>query len=109
LDGDYVIDRMTYQNRGRNEANEQVVLTFSDGTTQTVALAQETTTVQITNQNPVSWVRIDVAKVYGTINNGAVDISFYSNQGKFNSGAKSDFSSGVKIDFFFLLRQRGGC
>ena len=69
---------MFYKNRANPaEANKQIQLEFSDGTTQNVNLNIDETTVDILNTNGINSIRLTVLDVYNTMNNGAKRIEFY--------------------------------
>ena len=75
---EFVITQMFYKNRANElEANKQIQLEFSDGTTQNIHLNTDETTADIFNTNGVNSIRLTVLDVYNTINNGAKRIEFY--------------------------------
>ena len=69
---------MEFTNRpGDVDKTSQILLTFSDGETQTVDLERDVTIAELVETNSVNSVRIEVTGVYGSMNNGAMEITFY--------------------------------
>ena len=66
------------------DQSSQILLTFSDGETQTVDLERDVTIAELAETNSVNSVRIEVTGVYDSMNNGAMEIKFY--------GSPSDYS-----------------
>ena len=78
FDENYRITKMEFTNRpGDVDKTSQILLTFSDGETQTVDLERDVTIAELVETNSVNSVRIEVTGVYGSMNNGAMEIKFY--------------------------------
>jgi hypothetical protein len=77
LEGSWDITAVTILQKGHDELNKRLKLTFSDGSNQVVDLPQ-TISEQTIELTPVrtSSVRIEVLDVYGTLHNGARTILF---------------------------------
>eukprot|EP00931_Biecheleriopsis_adriatica_P097909 TRINITY_DN7178_c0_g1_i3.p1 TRINITY_DN7178_c0_g1~~TRINITY_DN7178_c0_g1_i3.p1 ORF type:complete len:1515 (-),score=294.48 TRINITY_DN7178_c0_g1_i3:52-4542(-) len=76
--GAVIINMMKYANRGGKNTNQDVELTFSDGSSTTVRLKDDAAL----NSFPIpetttTSVKIVVASVYSTDNNGAQEIEFW--------------------------------
>ena len=80
----YSVTRFEYQHRAGPEDNQQITLSFSDGSSQSFTLQDNTNAVQSFVISPVqtSFVRLSVDSVYETLNNGARQIIFYGYPGK---------------------------
>ena len=78
FDGEHTIGKMVYLNRHESEANKDLTLTFSDGSTQTVTVAQDSTSEHDLTPVTTSFVKIDVTSHYTKVNNGAHRIDFWT-------------------------------
>jgi hypothetical protein len=84
----YILTNMMFHNRdlGRTrddtEGSKKALLTFSDGTTQTVDLNYQETMIDIENSNPVLDVKIQTLEVHGGNARyvGAEDIKFFGSK-----------------------------
>ena len=78
FDGDYRVTKMEFTNRlAEVDQTSQILLTFSDGETQTVDLERGVTIAELVETNSVNSVRVTVTDVYNSYNNGAREIKFY--------------------------------
>jgi hypothetical protein len=78
FDSNYRATKMEFTNRPADvDKTSQILLTFSDGETQTVDLERGVTIAELVETNSVNSVRITVTGVYDTMNNGAMEIKFY--------------------------------
>lgn len=78
FDGTYMVTKFAYQNRGFNDANKGVTLSFSSGASQSFTV--DRTAFKEFPLSPAvvtSSVKITVTSTYSAINNGANVISFY--------------------------------
>jgi len=75
----YRVARFEYRHRILDADNRQITLLFSDGSSQTFTLQDDVNDMQSFAVTPVqsSFVRITVDSVHETLNNGAMEITFY--------------------------------
>ena len=101
--GETLIDRMAYANVGDSQANAEVLLEFSDGSSQLVSGLPESHLRTVFPLNPVttSFVKISIQSVHNTApeNNGARSIHFYGPGGAdFGLQGRMDLESGSWAD-----------